>query len=47
MDPTPNCAICNAPTYPDQDCPCEAERLQVAVQEAEQRFMQMRLAEIR
>ncbi|CAO2655865.1 Nn.00g046680.m01.CDS01 [Neocucurbitaria sp. VM-36] len=45
MDAAPNCAICNAPAYPE--CPCEAERLQIAVKQAEQRVMEERLAEIR
>jgi hypothetical protein len=45
MDEAPNCAICDAPAYPE--CPCESERLQVAVKQAEQRAMDMRLAEIR
>ncbi|KAF2130432.1 hypothetical protein P153DRAFT_395845 [Dothidotthia symphoricarpi CBS 119687] len=45
MDAAPNCAICNAPAYPE--CPCEAERLQVAVKQAEQRAMDERLADIR
>lgn len=45
MDTSPNCAICNAPAYPE--CPCESERLQIAVKQAEQRAMESRLAEIR
>ncbi|KAF2036652.1 hypothetical protein EK21DRAFT_95892 [Setomelanomma holmii] len=45
MDEAPNCAICNAPAYPE--CPCESERLQIAVKQAEQRAMDERLAEIR
>lgn len=45
MDEAPNCAICNAPAYPE--CPCESERLQIAVKQAEQRAMDDRLAEIR
>ncbi|KAI8935336.1 hypothetical protein NX059_007921 [Plenodomus lindquistii] len=45
MDEAPNCAICNAPAYPE--CPCEADRLQIAVKQAERRVMEDRLAEIR
>ncbi|KAF2493428.1 hypothetical protein BU16DRAFT_528731 [Lophium mytilinum] len=45
MDAAPNCAICNAPAYPE--CPCESERLQIAVKQAEARAMDSRLAEIR
>ena len=45
MDAAPNCAICNAPAYPE--CPCESERLQIAVKQAEQRAMEERMAEIR
>ncbi|KAH9864022.1 hypothetical protein J1614_009955 [Plenodomus biglobosus] len=45
MDEAPNCAICNAPAYPE--CPCEADRLQIAVKQAEMRIMEDRLAEIR
>ncbi|KAF1952469.1 hypothetical protein CC80DRAFT_422411 [Byssothecium circinans] len=41
----PNCAICNAPAYPE--CPCESERLQIAVKQAEQRAMEEKLAETR
>ncbi|KAF2261960.1 hypothetical protein CC78DRAFT_445818, partial [Lojkania enalia] len=41
----PNCAICNAPAYPE--CPCESERLQIAVKQAEKRAMEARLDEIR
>ena len=41
----PRCAICHAPPYPE--CPCESERLQIAVQQAETRAMDARLAEIR
>ncbi|EOA91999.1 hypothetical protein ACJQWK_03609 [Exserohilum turcicum] len=44
-DAAPNCAICNAPPYPE--CSCESERLQIAVKQAEQRAMDDRLAEIR
>jgi hypothetical protein len=44
MDEAPNCAICDAPAYPE--CPCEAERLQIAIKQAEQRAMNERLAEI-
>lgn len=45
MDAAPNCAICNAPANPE--CPCEAERLQIAVKQAEHRAMETKLAEIR
>ncbi|KAF2465465.1 uncharacterized protein BDR25DRAFT_239297 [Lindgomyces ingoldianus] len=45
MDTSPNCAICNAPAYPD--CPCESERLQIAVKQAEHRVMDAKLTEIR
>ncbi|KAL5118861.1 hypothetical protein ACEQ8H_003183 [Pleosporales sp. CAS-2024a] len=45
MDEAPNCAICDAPAYPE--CPCESERLQIAIKQAEQRAMDERLAEIR
>jgi hypothetical protein len=41
----PNCAFCNAPS--DPECPCESERLRIAVRQAEQRAMDERLAEIR
>ncbi|PSN60965.1 hypothetical protein BS50DRAFT_161453 [Corynespora cassiicola Philippines] len=45
MDAAPNCAICNGPSYPE--CPCESERLQIAVKQAEHRAMEEKLAEIR
>lgn len=45
MDAAPNCAICNAPPYPE--CSCESERLELAVKQAEQRAMDERLSEIR
>lgn len=45
MDAAPNCAICNAPAYPE--CPCESDRLQIAVKQAEARAMEDRMAEIR
>lgn len=45
MEAAPNCAICNAPA--DPECPCESERLQIAVKQAEKRAMDARLAEIR
>lgn len=45
MDAAPNCAICNAPPYPE--CSCESERLQIAVKQAEARAMEDRMAEIR
>jgi hypothetical protein len=45
MDAAPNCAICNAPPYPE--CTCESERLQLAVRQAEHRAMESKMAEIR
>jgi len=45
MDAAPNCAICNAPAYPE--CPCESERLQIAVKQAEQRAMDEKMSELR
>lgn len=45
MEAAPNCAICNAPAYPE--CPCESERLQIAVKQAEQRAMDEKLSELR
>ncbi|KAF2203992.1 hypothetical protein GQ43DRAFT_429405 [Delitschia confertaspora ATCC 74209] len=45
MDESPNCAICNGPATPE--CPCESDRLQIAVKQAEDRAMQARLQEIR
>ncbi|KAF2757809.1 hypothetical protein EJ05DRAFT_424993, partial [Pseudovirgaria hyperparasitica] len=42
---TPNCAICNAPGTPE--CPCEADRLKIAVEQAQRRALDPRLAEIR
>ncbi|KAJ4295123.1 hypothetical protein N0V90_007133 [Kalmusia sp. IMI 367209] len=45
MDAAPNCAICNAPAFPE--CPCESERLQIAVKQAEQRAMEETLTKIR
>ncbi|KAF1977577.1 hypothetical protein BU23DRAFT_550869 [Bimuria novae-zelandiae CBS 107.79] len=45
MDAAPNCAICNAPPVPE--CPCESERLQIAVKQAEHRAMEEKLSEIR
>ncbi|KAJ9640980.1 hypothetical protein H2201_002216 [Coniosporium apollinis] len=43
-DPSPNCAICYAP--PDT-CPCESERLAIAVEQAERRRMDEQLKHIR
>lgn len=34
----PNCAICNSPPYPE--CPCEAERLELATNRAEAKFLE-------
>ncbi|KAI9833764.1 MAG: hypothetical protein M1819_003497 [Sarea resinae] len=46
MNPAePNCAICNAP--PQAQCPCEADGLKIAVQDAERRVMEPVLAEVR
>ncbi|KAF2138071.1 uncharacterized protein K452DRAFT_353299 [Aplosporella prunicola CBS 121167] len=47
MDPetAPSCAICGNPA--PQECQCEAERLQIALQQAEHRAMDARQAEIR
>lgn len=45
MDAEPSCAICSAPTH--AACPCESERLQIALDQAESRAMDNRLAEIR
>ena len=45
MEAQPNCAICNGPANPE--CPCESERLSVAVKQAEDRALQSRLYEIR
>lgn len=49
MDPesAPNCCICNKPAVRGQECSCEAERLELAVRQAEQRSMDKRLEEIR
>ncbi|KAK8159843.1 hypothetical protein IWX90DRAFT_389804 [Phyllosticta citrichinensis] len=49
MDPesAPNCCICNKPAVRGQECSCEAERLELAVRQAEQRSMEKRLDEIR
>jgi hypothetical protein len=44
----PNCAFCDKPCKPPmKECPCEAERLDLAVTQAETRKMDDRLAEIR
>lgn len=43
-DPAPNCAICYG--APDT-CPCESERLAIAVEQAERRRMDEQLARIR
>lgn len=45
VDLSPNCAICNGAAFPE--CPCESERLQIAVKQAETRSMGARLMEIR
>ena len=44
-DYAPNCAICNEPA--DIKCECESERLQLAVQAAEKRVMDEKIADIR
>lgn len=44
MDAAPNCAICNSA---NPECPCESERLQIAVKQAEQRAMEEKLTELR
>lgn len=46
-DATPSCAICGNPAPRGQECPCEAERLELAVKQAEVRAMDARLHEIR
>jgi hypothetical protein len=44
----PNCAICNKPyNLPTKQCPCEAERLELAVKQSETRKLDDRLTEIR
>jgi hypothetical protein len=45
MDAEPNCAICSAP--PKSACPCESERLQIAMDQAQARAMDDKLAHIR
>ncbi|KAF2822666.1 hypothetical protein CC86DRAFT_255559, partial [Ophiobolus disseminans] len=45
FDEAPNCAICNAPAYPE--CPCESERLEIAVKQASKRALEERLTEVR
>ncbi|KAF9700055.1 hypothetical protein EKO04_001250 [Ascochyta lentis] len=45
MDAEPNCAICSAP--PHSGCLCESERLQIALDQAESRAMDERMAVIR
>ncbi|KAJ4404780.1 hypothetical protein N0V91_005731 [Didymella pomorum] len=45
MDAEPNCAICSAPNH--AGCVCESERLQIALDQAESRAMDARLADIR
>ena len=45
MEAQPNCAICNGPSNPE--CPCESERLSMAVRQAEDRALKSRLHEIR
>lgn len=37
LNVAPNCAICNGPAYPE--CSCESERLQIAVAQAQMRFL--------
>ena len=41
----PNCAICNGPAF--RRCPCEHERLIMAVEQSEQRVLQPMWEEIR
>ncbi|KAF2091750.1 hypothetical protein K490DRAFT_21420, partial [Saccharata proteae CBS 121410] len=43
----PSCAICSNPAPPGSECSCEAERLEIAVRQAEQRAMDGKMAEIR
>lgn len=45
LDAAPNCAFCNAP--PDPECPCESERLQIAVTQAERRRIDPMLVPMR
>ena len=45
MDAEPSCAICSAPNH--AGCLCESERLQIALDQAESRAMDARLADIR
>ncbi|KAF2840055.1 hypothetical protein M501DRAFT_1002332 [Patellaria atrata CBS 101060] len=45
MDTHPSCAICSGPAEPE--CPCESDRLQIAVKQAEGRAFDKRLQEIR
>ena len=47
LDLEPNCAICNSVPVPDSECPCESERLQIAVKKAEQHALNDRLSDIR
>jgi hypothetical protein len=44
MDYEPNCAICGKPPGA---CPCESERLQIALDQAQSRVIEARLAEMR
>ncbi|KAF1929978.1 uncharacterized protein M421DRAFT_419012 [Didymella exigua CBS 183.55] len=45
MDAEPSCAICSAPNH--AGCHCESERLQIALDQAESRAMDSRLADTR
>ena len=48
LDSLPACAICNKPQSGSElECPCESERLHIAVHQAESRAMKERLSEIR
>jgi len=44
-DAAPNCAICNAPPYPE--CSCEEERIEIAAKQAEARCLNKKMTEIR
>ncbi|KAF2400467.1 hypothetical protein EJ06DRAFT_464178, partial [Trichodelitschia bisporula] len=41
-DYTPNCAICNGPG--DPECPCEGDRLKIAIDQAEKRWIETWIA---
>jgi len=43
----PNCAICNKTNMAGEECPCESERLEIAVAQAQQRAFDGRLDKIR